>query len=265
VSVCLLHISDSHLFTDQARRLKGICPWDSFKSVLADAYERYPEINALLLGGDMAQDETAESYQMLVEALPEWRAPVMLSPGNHANLDDIANALVPALQAKCGYCDVLQIGNWRILAMNTHKDGQVSGYVTPEELARLDGLLAAEPEMHTLIVLHHPPLLIGSKWMDAIGFENASELWDVVLRRAQVRVMLHGHIHQAFDREYAGIRVLGSPSTSVQFAPGKDSFELDAVSPGYRCLQLHEDGSIHTEVHRINGFIPPDLHDDIPY
>lgn len=265
MSLRLLHVSDSHLYSDCSMKLKGIVPCDSFAAVLADARQRYPEIDVLIMGGDMAQDEAADTYRQLVSMLPDWPVPVMLSPGNHASMENIASVLVPALEARHGYTQVLQAGNWQVLTINTHKDGQVPGYVTPAELARLDGLLSASAGMHTLIALHHPPLLVGSRWMDNIGLVNASDLWGVVRRHAHVRAMLCGHIHQAFDSEYAGVRVLGSPSTSVQFTPGKDDFELDGISPGYRWLQLGDDGSVDTVVHRIDGFVPPDLHDTIPY
>ncbi|MDH4040844.1 MAG: phosphodiesterase, partial [Gammaproteobacteria bacterium] len=43
------------------------------------------------------------------------------------------------------------------------------------------------------------------------------------------------------------------PSTCVQFAPGSAGFKADAESPGYRWLDLHEDGSLHTGVSRVLG------------
>jgi len=37
----------------------------------------------------------------------------------------------------------------------------------------------------------------------------------------------------------------------VQFKPGSKTFALDDLAPGYRRIELHADGSIVTEVHRI--------------
>jgi len=61
------------------------------------------------------------------------------------------------------------------------------------------------------------------------------------------------------------VRILGTPSTCIQFKPGQDAFCLDDTSPGYRWMELLADGSIRTEVVRIEGFVPPDLLNDEPY
>ena len=40
-----------------------------------------------------------------------------------------------------------------------------------------------------------------------------------------------GHIHQEFDRQRGPLRLLASPSTCVQFAPGSSDFTLDRLAP----------------------------------
>jgi len=265
MSMQLLHISDSHLYSDPSALLKGICPHDSFAAVLADAYQRYPDIDGLILGGDMAQDERAETYALLATMLPHWRAPVMISPGNHACLPHLNQVLVPALHEHSSYRDHLQAGGWQVITLNSHHAGHIAGLLPQRELDRLQQLLSSHRTEHTLIALHHHPLPIGSRWLDAIGLENRDRLWQIITQYPQVRALISGHIHQPFDTTHQGIRVLGSPSTSVQFTPGKDNFALDATSPGYRWLELLDDGSIHTGIQRINGFIPPDLLNNIPY
>ena len=47
------------------------------------------------------------------------------------------------------------------------------------------------------------------------------------------------------------VRVLTTPSTCFQFKPQTESFSLDDQSPGYRWINLYDDGSIKTEVARI--------------
>jgi Icc protein len=43
------------------------------------------------------------------------------------------------------------------------------------------------------------------------------------------------------------VRVMTTPSTCVQFAPGSAKFAIDPRPPGYRRLTLHADGRIETE------------------
>jgi len=265
MSLQLLHISDSHLYSDPASLLKGICPHDSFTAIIKDAYRRFPDVDAVILGGDMAQDEQPETYHRLASMLPDWQAPMMLTPGNHAALGYLSGTLIPALRARGAYCDRLLAKGWQVITLNSHHAGHISGLLPATELERVQQLLSASSGVHTLLAMHHHPLPIGSHWLDEIDLANRDELWEIVHQHPQVRALLCGHIHQPFDAMHDGVRVLGSPSTCVQFTPGTDNFELADISPGYRWLELLDDGSISTTVHRITGFIPPDLLNNEPY
>ena len=54
------------------------------------------------------------------------------------------------------------------------------------------------------------------------------------------RVMtISGHVHQESDAVMSGIRMLTTPSTCVQFAPGSEDFALDdllQVTGAYDCM-----------------------------
>ena len=49
------------------------------------------------------------------------------------------------------------------------------------------------------------------------------------------------------------MRLLASPSTCVQFAPGSEEFQVDSEAPGYRWLRLLPDGRLETGVSRVTG------------
>ncbi len=263
----ILHFSDSHLYANELEELKGIRPFDSFRAVLAHAYARYPEPDVIILGGDMAQDESAPTYRMIVELLHEydWHAPVMISPGNHANLTVLQGNLIPCLKTLFSYSDHLQLESWQVITLSTHEKGNVGGYIAEDEMIRLKTLLSATSDKPTLIALHHHPIPIGSRWMDTIGLRNRQDLWEIVDASPHVKTLLCGHIHQAFDVVHNNVRVLGSPSTCIQFVPGSDDFAMEGVSPGYRWLKLEGDGEMSTGVERVEGFIPPDLNNTVPY
>jgi len=264
-TVRLLHLSDFHLFNDPAGMIKGICSNDSLLAVLAHAHHHSPEPEAVILGGDLAQDELAATYRRLAEMLKRWQSPFMVTPGNHANLPCLQDVLIPALQSISSYADCLDVAGWRIIALNSHEQGSVGGLLAEKELIRLMRLLAESGNRHVLIAIHHHPVPIGSRWMDHIDLKNRGSFWSVVDRYPQVRTVICGHIHQAFDAMHGNVRILGAPSTCVQFVPQQDHFCLDSCSPGYRWLDLMPDGTIRTGIERVKGFIPPDLNNDEPY
>lgn len=49
----------------------------------------------------------------------------------------------------------------------------------------------------------------------------------------------------------AGARLLGAPSTCVQFLPGAAHCAVDTRPAGYRWLDLHDDGRIDSGVRRL--------------
>jgi len=262
----LLHLTDFHIFSDPRGLIKGICSHDSLHAVLIHARRHYPEPDAVILGGDLAQDEAEHTYQRLATILePCAPSPFMVTPGNHANLSALQRTLVPALQDISSYSDSLALSAWQVIALNSHAQGSVAGRLAGSELARLESVLSTSADRYTLLAIHHPPVSVGSRWMDAIGLKNQDDFWTVVDRFPQVRGVLCGHIHQQFDSMRGSVRILGTPSTCVQFVPDRDDFCLDDKSPGYRWLELMPDGSIRTGVERIEGFIPPNLDNADPY
>ena len=261
----LLHLTDTHLFADTGKSLKGIRPHDSFETVLTEARRRFPKPAGVILGGDMAQDESADTYRRIAGMLEGWHTPFMLTPGNHANISELNSALIPALMQNSDYTDDLQLGNWQVIALNSSLSGSVAGLVNAEELDRLEQLLTRGQTDHVLVALHHHPVPVGSLWLDEIGLLNQRQFWSVIEEHSRVRAVICGHIHQELDVVYNGVRVLGSPSTCFQFRPGQEDFMMDGLSPGFRWLELKADGTIDTGVERIDGFIPDDLNNTIPY
>jgi Icc protein len=170
-------------------------------------------------------------------------------PGNH---DEPA-----AMQAACAGTalldSVLDIGQWRIILLDSSIVGAVPGYFAEEQLSLLDQALDSAGARHVLVSFHHHPVSIGCRWMEPIGIRNPQALFARLAGRSQVKALLWGHVHQEFDQQMNGMRLLASPSTCVQFAPGSEDFQVDHEAPGYRWLRLHDDGRLDTGVSRVTG------------
>jgi Icc protein len=102
-----------------------------------------------------------------------------------------------------------------------------------------------------LIFVHHHPLPIGCRWLDHIALDNGDELLERVRRHPQIRGVVWGHIHQAWEGRLRQARLLGTPSTCIQFAPGTEKFALALEPPGWRQLTLHPDGTFSSTVHHL--------------
>ncbi len=145
----------------------------------------------------------------------------------------------------------IDFGDWQIAMLDTHVSGKEHGLIDDRQLEELTELLATA--RHVLICLHHQPVPVGSRWLDALGLANADTLLDLIDRSDCVRGVLWGHVHQAFQQQRNGVLYMASPSTCAQFRPASERFVLDHRPPGYRWLALGADGSIATAVRWVDA------------
>jgi Icc protein len=259
-SLRLLQITDTHLFEDASAELYGLRTADSFEAVLEAAMaESSGRVDAILATGDIAEDGRRRTYERFRDRLARLDVPVLCLPGNHEDPEVMAEVLSsPPLQ----YCGSLRLGGWRIVMLDSHVPHQPGGRLGDDELGRLDRELRDPAGEHVLVCLHHQPIPMGSAWLDAVGLGNTGDLLPRLVAHGRVRAVAWGHVHQASDRVHAGIRMLSTPSTCAQFAPGTDQCVMDLEPPGYRWLELGPDGTIDTRVGWVEawrrGERPPD-------
>jgi Icc protein len=144
------------------------------------------------------------------------------------------------------------LGDWRILLLDSHVEGEVYGRIADPEMLFLEKELNDCTEANVLIALHHHPLPVDSAWMDELDVKNSALLLNSLSKSPRVRGVVFGHVHQEVDQQRDGIRLLGSPSSSFQFRPASREFDVDDTLPGYRWLRLEDDGSIATGISRLN-------------
>lgn len=249
-SVLLVQLSDSHLFADADGRLLGMNTRQSLEKVIESVLAEQPAVDLLLATGDLSQDGSVESYQAFRQLSAQIAAPARWLPGNHDELPQMTEAARQSDLLE----PVIDIGQWRITLLDSAVPGSVPGYLQDGQLQLLAQALSEAPERHHLICLHHHPISIDCAWMEPIGLRNPDALFAVLGRFPQVRAVLWGHIHQMFDQVREGVRLLASPSTCIQFAPGSEDFQLDDLPPGYRWMRLHDDGRLETGISRVTGF-----------
>jgi len=245
----LLQITDTHLFASVDATQRGINTQASLDAVLdrARTDPRWPP-DAIVVTGDIVHDESRAGYLRFRDLLETLGPPAFCIPGNH----DDPVALEECLTApRVQVCGDTQLGTWRVILLSTFGDGEVAGALGSAELARLEATLEEYPGEHTLICMHHPPVPMGSAWLDTPGLRGVGEFVQLVRRHAQVRAVLWGHVHQASDRHVDGVRFMSTPSTCAQFRPDSDEFSVDNLPPGMRWLMLNPDGGLTTVVVRI--------------
>lgn len=250
----LLQITDTHLFADTRAQLAGVDTEATTQAVLEHLRWAEAPADVLLHTGDLVHDGSEAAYRRLKQRLEEFGVRGLVMPGNHD-----APAMLQRLYAhgRVTWARNAVLGDWQLITLNTFTGNGAGGHLSAAELGALDRCLVAEPERHALVCLHHHPVAMGCEWIDGIGVDNGEALFRVLDRHPQVRGVVWGHVHQSFDDERRGVRLLATPSTGLQFRPGSREFAVDDRPPGYRWLHLAADGGIDTDVVRL----PAAMHD----
>jgi Icc protein len=248
-SLRVLQLTDLHLCAEPSAELLGVRTRRSLEQVLARARERHWPTDAILWTGDLVHDERPEAYRYLRQLFDQLDCPCFAIPGNHDRIDFLA-AEVDASASQ--HFRVEPIGAWDLLLLDSTIPGSDAGRLKPETLLALERFLEASPDRPAAIALHHQPVPIGSRWLDTMQVENGHRLIELAERHPQLRLVLWGHVHQTFDREHSGTRLLATPSTCAQFKPHSPDFDLDGQQPGYRWLELEPDGRLRTGVERLD-------------
>lgn len=199
----------------------------------------------VVVTGDLIQDDSAGAYKHFCELLASLQLPVYCVPGNH----DVRALMRDALaEPPFYYCASAESGNWLIIGIDSCVADRAGGHVEAAELARLDNEIATSGAENVMVCLHHPPVQMGSKWLDTVGLDNGVEFLERIAASGKVRLAIFGHVHQPYDAEQGGISIVATPSTCRQFAPGSDDFAVDDNPPAYRRISLYADGKYDHEL-----------------
>lgn len=248
----ILQITDLHLMADPLAELKGVCTRSTLQAVLNVLRRDFHSAERLIVTGDLAHDELQETYEALRELLTDWLPILRVLPGNHDNRDFMRQVFgdrVIERDERNVFVD--SIGGWRLIGLDSQLPGEVQGQLGEAQCDWLARELATEPNSPTAIFLHHPPLKVGTGWLDGIGLEDAERLLQRIRHAPQVKFVCCGHIHHEMTVTQQNTLQFTTPSTSVQFLPETEGLIPDLVPPGFRVFDLETDGSFRTRVVRL--------------
>jgi len=247
----VVQITDTHLYADPAGCLLGLNTQLTFDLILEQLRERHWPADLVLATGDLIHDGSSVAYPRLHRQLATLGPPVYCLPGNHDEPVQ-AERLLTGGQVHATPC--VRHGAWGFIFVDSTRPGSEAGHLSSSALERLRECLQRHRHRHLLVCLHHQPVPVDSRWLDTMAVDNAAELFRLIDAAPQVRAVLWGHVHQVYEGERKGVRLLSCPSTCVQFLPRSGQFALDTLPPGYRWLKLYSDGRIDSGVERLPAY-----------
>ena len=205
-----------------------------FLQTLAEAKACAPD--AFFFMGDYSLAEPdVEVIQWLKEQLSTIKQPIHWLAGNH---DETAQ-LKSILNLSKGQADTLdytaKIGHLDIIALDSSKKR-----LSTEQLVWLRRQL--EVAQNPMLFIHHPPILMGAKFMDRRhALENHVDLTQILLDYGKPILVFCGHYHSALTATYRNVTVCVVPPTSFAISPTTEEFEYDSRPPAFQLLMYEKD------------------------
>jgi len=225
----LVQLSDPHV-THPGRLISGRV---DTAAALRHAVERVLQISprpvTVLITGDLVDAGHPAEYAQLREVLQpliDAGLPLALAPGNHDARAPLQAAFAGLANVHCGESGAAAIqyaldlpGPLRLVVLDSLQDGRPDGGFDDAKLAEADALLAARPDVPTLVALHHPPHATGLAVMDTMSLQHGLTGFEALIaRHPQVQRVVCGHMHRLTLGQVAHAAALSAPSTAHQVA-----------------------------------------------
>lgn len=234
----IAQITDTHIKLPGKLAYKMVDTAGMLRVAVAHLLRLSPKPDLIVHTGDLVDFGTPEEYAYLQSLLAPLDTELIVIPGNHDE-----RAALRAAFSDAGYLPTssflhfcVRRGPLAVVGLDTVVPGQGGGQLCAERLAWLGQTLAANPDVPTLILMHHPPFATGIAHMDAIGLEGRDAFAAIVARHPQVQAILCGHVHRSINAVVGERLAMISPSVAHQVAldltpDGPSAFRMEP--PGY--------------------------------
>ncbi len=253
----ILQVTDLHLLNDPKNNFVSRDCRQSFQCILNQALQEEKNYDLILVTGDLINEMDFSLYDDIFRVLDATNIPFACISGNHDVTDEVGYGLPFHQKKLVAYQPdprllnqhVIETEYWQIILLDS--SGKVSGWLKTEDLRWLQQQLTNNHKP-AMICLHHHVVPVDSHWLDQHILINADEFWQAIAPFPHAKTILHGHIHQEFYQQHRGVDIFATPATCYQFKPHEYDFTFDELPPGYRWLHLYNDGTLDTEVRRLN-------------
>lgn len=227
--VKIIQITDTHLFKKNSS-IFDIDTNAAFKTIINNIQDDLRDADAIFLTGDLSQDESLESYEMVIHAFENFEKKLFWIPGNHdsvINMHKVFDNKKNFIRGKRVLTDV-----WDFIFLNTKQEGKESGFLSDNELQFLRFELNKETSKPIALVMHHHPIEVKTPLIDNFILENRDQLLEVIDKNT-IHLMICGHVHHDYSLHYGNIPLETSPATCFQFQKGSRELRIEN-SIGYK-------------------------------
>lgn len=207
----ILHISDIHYRKNYEPCEKGYKavlyrmrnPLFPLEYCLKEAFETYPDLDCLLISGDLTEDGTAEDYAELRSFIEEKSKgrPVIVTLGNHDNKASFCRGWLGKEESLDFYNHTEVIGDTVIVSWDNSCQGNPDGVITDGQIEWLENTFEKYKDMHIVLMTHHHFMTHQA----SVPAVECGDYFPELLKRYQIDCLLCGHTHHKFAYFYGDV------------------------------------------------------------
>ena len=221
----IIQLTDTHLFANDTSELFGVKTNLKFRNIIEKILVKdIVDTDIFILTGDISQDESEQSYQIIAESLSKLNIPVYWIPGNHddvTQMESVFNKYKDFVRTR-----QLSFPDWNLIFINTKLNNADEGYLTKYELKILQKELQLASHKKIAIIMHHHPAPVGTPLIDHYILKNNAAFWEIVTG-TKVELIICGHVHGDYAFKYNNIMIESAPATCFQWEKGTTDLRID--------------------------------------
>ncbi|WP_128916203.1 inositol monophosphatase family protein [Bradyrhizobium nanningense] len=219
--------------------------------------------DCVVVSGDLTDCGLEEEYEVVAAGLARLPMPVFVIPGNHDRREQLVSSLGPHHRylPPDGFINfVVDDFPLRLVFLDSLETGSIHGTFCAARQQWLRDALAAGRGKPTVVVIHHPPFLVGADGMDDLRLLGADALDAIIKDHPEIERVLCGHYHRLITARYAGTVGYVAPSTAHQVAldlrPGRGN-RFIMEPPGLALHVWRPDMGISSHLVPVGDYGPP--------
>jgi len=138
----------------------------------------------------------------------------------------------------------VQAGDWRILLLDTVREGHADGEMCGERLQWLRTELERDRTSPTLVFSHHPLLPLQLPMQDQDSLQSGGQLLTLLQGAGNIRHWCFGHVHRPVSGSFDGLGFTALQSMAMQAPLPYPSWDWDTFEPAD---ELPAFGIVHLE------------------
>ena len=193
----LAHVSDLHLC------MKGAAtdPMGVAEAIAADLIAISESLDLVVVSGDLTERAEHDAFAEFERMFKKIGVRVVVVPGNH----DGPEGMNAYSRSSTVFADwnitsrIVEIAGIRVFGLDTCIEETTEGALDDGELDLLAKEVAQERESRLVVVMHHPPLVLGLKRFDGFcQLESRERFLDIVGAAREQVIVLSGHVHRPY-------------------------------------------------------------------